>query len=286
VANLDSQIAFYREVLGLQIRSQDPSSATLGAGKEILLSLTASPGAVRPRGTTGLYHFAVLLPTRKELARVLARLYSMHYRHYPTDHVLTETTYLSDPEGNGIEIYVDTPERGSWGIFGGTFGARTADGRLTSGRDPLDVEGLLRELEPGDRLEDGLPPDTRIGHIHLHVSRIDEALHFYHDVLGFDTMMVLAEAGAAFVSAGGYHHHIGLNTWLGEGAPPAPRGALGLDYYTVVVPEESDVARIHARLQEAGIQAHRSDDGLFTRDPSQNAVWLTSRPEAVPSDIP
>jgi catechol 2,3-dioxygenase len=283
VADLDSQIGFYQAVLGLRMHRREANGATMGVGQEDLLRLVASPGATRRRGTTGLYHFAVLLPSRKELARALARLFSLRYRNYPTDHVMTETTYLSDPEGNGIELYADTPERGTWGMFGGTFGARTAGGRITSGRDPLDVDSLLRLLSSDDRLDDPMPAETRIGHIHLHVAHIGDAVDFYHGLLGFDTTMALPEMGMAFVSAGGYHHHIGLNTWLGEGAPPAPRGAQGLGYFTVVLPEARELERIAERLASAQVEVQPMESGLFVRDPSDNGVWLTARPEIPPA---
>ncbi|HET7010931.1 MAG TPA: VOC family protein [Anaerolineales bacterium] len=282
VANLERQLRFYQEVLGLRLHRRVGPTAAVGAGGEDLLRLTENPNAPRLRGATGLYHFAVLVPDRKELARVLARLYSSGYRHHPTDHVMTETTYLSDPEGNGIEIYADTPERGTWGVFNGTFGARTSDGAITSGRDPLDVESLLSLLGAEDRIDVPMPAQTKIGHVHLHVSRLAPAVRFYHEVVGFQVMSSLPEAGAAFVSAGGYHHHLGLNTWLGEGAPTPPPGVLGLLYYTIVVPTRGELDRIGDRLDRAGDSLLRSDDGLLVRDPSSNRVWITDRADSSP----
>jgi catechol 2,3-dioxygenase len=280
VADLDRQSTFYQDVLGLKLLRRDGPMVSLGAGGEDLVRLIEDRAAPRARGTTGLYHFAVLVPDRKELARRLARLYALRYTHYPTDHVMTETTYLSDPEGNGIEIYVDTPERGTWGVYNGTFAARAADGTLRSGRDPLDVEALLALLAPEDRLDGPLPEATKIGHIHLHVADLEHAVRFYHDVLGFDIMTSLPAGGAAFVSAGGYHHHIGLNTWLGEGAPPPPPGSLGLRYFTIVVPDRAEIDRIASRVAEAGLRFDRAEAGITVRDPSQNQLWLTHRPDS------
>jgi len=274
VADLEKQIAFYREVLGFELHWREGSAAGLGAGQEDLLRLTEQVGAPRVRGTTGLYHFAVLLPNRKELGRRLARLFSLRYPNYPTDHVMTETTYLDDPEGNGIELYVDTPEDGTFAIVDGNFIARDADGVLRSGRDPLDVEALLAELGPGDRLDEPLPRATKIGHVHLHVSDLDQAVAFYHRLLGFGDQGISSRLGAAFVSAGGYHHHIGLNTWLGPGAPPPPPDSLGLRNLTVVLPDQAELERTLERLRHAGVIAEAMDAGALIRDPSHNGVLL------------
>jgi catechol 2,3-dioxygenase len=276
VADLDRQVSFYREVLGLGAHWREPGAAGLGAGGEDLLHLVEAPGAGPARGTTGLYHYAVLVPSRGELARSLARLYARNYRHYPTDHTMTMTTYLSDPEGNGIEIYADTPERGTWGIVDGTFAARAADGSLRSGTEPLDVDGLFREVTGDLHLDAPAAPETKIGHVHLHVSDLGEALDFYHGVLGFESMMFLERGGAGFVSAGGYHHHIGFNTWAGAGAPPPPVGTTGLRHFTIVVPDREELERVMGRVRESGHAAEAQDGGFLVRDPSQNGVHLTA----------
>ena len=274
VADLEKQIAFYREVLGFELHWREGSAAGLGAGQEDLLRLTEQVGAPRVRGTTGLYHFAVLLPNRKELGRRLARLFSLRYPNYPTDHVMTETTYLDDPEGNGIELYVDTPEDGTFAIVDGNFIARDSSGELRSGRDPLDVEALLAELGPGDRLDTPLPIATKIGHVHLHVSDLDQAVAFYQRLLGFGDQGISSRLGAAFVSAGGYHHHIGLNTWLGRGAPPPPPDSLGLRHYTIMLPDQVELTRTLEHLRQAGLAGEASNEGVLIRDPSRNGVLL------------
>jgi catechol 2,3-dioxygenase len=274
VANLHRQLSFYQDLLGLRVHWQEKDSAGLGAGGEDLLHLVELEGSGAARGTTGLYHFAVLLPSRAELARSLARLYAHRYPHYPTDHTMTMTTYLSDPEGNGIELYADTPERGTWGIVDGTFAARAADGTLRSGTDPLDVEGLLRDLAADVRLDTPLLPETKVGHVHLHVADLGEALSFYHGLLGFETMMFLEASGAGFVSAGGYHHHIGFNVWAGQGAPPPPAGSTGLRYFTIVLPDAAELERVLRRVREAGVVAENAGDGFLVRDPSRNGVLL------------
>jgi catechol 2,3-dioxygenase len=240
-----------------------------------LLVLTEEPNLKRYRGVTGLYHFAVLFPNRRELARALARLFMLKYPNSPTDHIMTKTTYLDDIEGNGIELYCESPEDGTWTMANGQYITRRADGSLSDGREPLDVEALLQHLNETDRLDVPIPPETRVGHIHLHVRAIDEAVDFYHGVLGFDVMGVAGAFHMAFVSAGGYHHHIGLNTWQGVNAPPPPPDAAGLRHFTVELPTQKALEEVITRVDQAGIPANKTDDGLLLYDPSQNGVMLT-----------
>ena len=277
VADLDRQLAFYQDVLGFKLHWREDHEAGLGAGGEDLLRLTEVPDARRFPGTTGLYHFAVLFPNRRELARAIARLFSLRYRNYPTDHVMTKTTYLDDPEGQNIELYTDTPEDGIFAIRDGSLVARHTNGAISDGREPLDVEALLGQLRPEDRLDEPLPSDTRIGHVHLYVSDLDATMHFYHDLVGFDNMGLGLAFRMGMVSAGGYHHHIGFNTWVGEGAPPPPPGSLGLRYFTVVLPDRGEMQSLISRLQAAGVEIAQREDGFLLQDPSQNAVLLTTR---------
>ena len=274
VADLDRQISFYQRVIGFRLHWREAGQAGLGGGRADLLRLTEDRRARRVRGTTGLYHFAILLPSRRELARALARLFSLRYPNYPTDHVMTETTYLDDAEGNGIELYADTPERGTWSFTGDSFRVVDAHGVVRSGREPLDVERLLRELEPDDPLDQPMPEATTIGHVHLHVADLGEANRFYCDLLGFEVQGMSAGMGASFVSAGGYHHHIGLNTWVGAGAPPPPPDALGLRYFEVVLPDQADLIRLVERVRQAGLDPQETEAGWLVRDPSRNGVLL------------
>src|SRR5512145_2139205 len=200
VANLENQILFYTQVLGFKIHWRDGHRAGLGAGGADLLRLTEEPNLKRYRGATGLYHFAVLFPNRRELARAIARLFALKYENYPTDHIMTKTTYLDDPEGNGIELYAESPEDGTWSLANGEYVTRRADGSLSDGREHLDVDALLKQLNEDDRLDAPVPPETRLGHIHLHVRDIDEAVDFYHGTLGFDVMGVAKAFRMAFVS--------------------------------------------------------------------------------------
>ncbi len=276
VANLDRQVAFYQQVLGFQLHRRDGNTAALGAGGPDLLKLTEQPGFHRYRGTTGLYHFAVLFPNRRELARVVARLFALKYQNYPTDHIMTKTTYLDDPEANGIELYAESPEDGSWSLANGQYITRRADGSLSDGREPLDLEALFGNLMQDDRLDAPVPAETRVGHVHLHVRNVDEAVDFYHGLIGFDLMGVARNFRMGFVSAGGYHHHIGLNTWQGEGAPPPPADALGLGHFQVLLPDSVELQRVLDRVEAAGVKTERMDGGVLLRDPSQNGVLLSA----------
>jgi catechol 2,3-dioxygenase len=277
VSDLENQITFYQQALGFQLHWRKENEAGLGAGGPDLLRLTQEPDLKRYRGVTGLYHFAVLFPNRRELARALARLIVLKYPNYPTDHIMTKTTYLDDAEGNGIELYCESPEDGKWTLANGVYETRRADGSLSDGREPLDVDALLTHLKEDDHLDAPIPPETRMGHIHLHVRNIEEAVDFYHGVIGFDLMGIAKAFRMAFVSAGGYHHHIGLNTWQGEGAAPPPADALGLRHFAVELPDQQALDEVIARVEKAGIPANQTEDGLLLYDPSQNGVILTTK---------
>lgn len=286
VASLENQIAFYTQALGFQVHWREGNKAGLGAprgdlttGGADLLRLTEEKDLKRYRGTTGLYHFAVLFPNKKELARAMARLFAIRYENYPTDHIMTKTTYLDDPEGNGIELYAESPEDGTWSLTNGEYITRRKDGSLSNGREPLNVNELFALLSQDDNLEQGIPPETRVGHVHLHVRDVDEAVDFYHGVIGFDVMGVAKAFRMGFVSAGGYHHHLGLNTWQGEGAPPPPADAAGLRYFTIELPTQDALNQVVARIDAAGIPSNQTDDGLLVQDPSQNGVMIGLRPD-------
>ncbi|MCL4273348.1 MAG: VOC family protein [Anaerolineales bacterium] len=274
VANLENQILFYEKAMGFKLHWRKEKTAALGTGERELLRLNEAPNLKKYRGVTGLYHFAVFFPNRRELAIAMARLFALKVRNSPTDHVMTKTTYLDDPEGNGIELYAESPEDGSWTLKDGKYETRWADGRWSDGREPLDVDALFKHLKEDDKLDAPIPPETKMGHVHLHVRDIPEALDFYHGVLGFDIMGHAREFHMAFVSAGGYHHHIGFNTWQGEGAPPPPADAVGLRHFTVDFPNQPTLDEVVARVEKAGISYNQTEDGLLLYDPSQNGVVL------------
>lgn len=268
VSDLARSIAFY-EQLGFKLHRRENNTAWLGAGRGDLLVLVEDSAAERPRGTTGLYHFAVLVPSRRELAQVLMRISKRSIPvHGFADHLVSEAIYLPDPDGIGIEIYRDLP-REQW--------QTEDDGTLKMATEHLDLDGVLSALE-GDRDEVsdgwvGLHEETVIGHVHLHVPYLDEIEVFYQQVLGFDLVLRYGTA-ATFLSAGGYHHHIGCNTWAGEGAPPPPPGSIGLRWYTVCLPGEAELERVVERLRGAGVDLVAQDGGLLLRDPAGNGVLL------------
>jgi catechol 2,3-dioxygenase len=267
VSDLERSEQFYTEVLGFKPLPRRDGILTLTAdGTTPLLELKGDPGAPpRPRRTTGLYHFAVLMPSRLELARAIRRIAEARYPvQGGADHRVSEALYLADPDDNGIELYRDRP-RDTW-----TF----PNGEIHMETDSLDYEGILAELKDEAASGDGLAPDTRIGHMHLNVADLGQAEEFYHGVLGFDVMVRRAH-GALFVSAGGYHHHLGLNVWNGPGAPPPPEGAIGLRYYDIVLPDLPQLEQVMGRVQQAGIRAEEMDQGFLLQDPSQNGLLLT-----------
>ena len=281
VANLENQLAFYQQAMGFKLHWREGNKAGLGApsgdlttgGADFLL-LTEEPNLKKYRGVTGLYHVAYLFPNRRELAIAMARLFALKYPNSPTDHIMTKTTYLDDLEGNGIELYCESPEDGTWTFKDGKFESHRKDGSWSDGREPLDVEALFKHIRGDDRLDAPIPPETRIGHVHLHVRDVDEAVDFYHGVIGFDVMGVAKTFQAAFVSAGGYHHHLGLNTWQGRGAPPPPPDATGLRHFTIDLPNQQAWDEVIARVDKSGIPSNQTEDGLLLYDPSQNGVIL------------
>jgi len=275
VANLDNQIEFYTKAMGFKLHWRDGDKAGLGSGGADLLLLTEQPNMKKYRGVTGLYHVAYVFPNRHELAIAVARLFALKYPNSPTDHIMTKTTYLDDLEGNGIELYCESPEDGTWTFKDGKFESYRKDGSWSDGREALDLNELFSHLTEEDKLDVQVPPEMHIGHVHLHVSNIDEAVDFYHGMLGFDIMGISKEIGMAFVSAGGYHHHIGLNTWQGVDAPPPPPDAVGLRYFTVELPNQKAYDEVVARVDAAGIPSNETEAGLLLHDPSQNGVVLT-----------
>ena len=275
VSNLDRQVVFFQETLGFRLHWKKEGKAGLGAGGADLLQLVEVPGARRVPRTTGLYHFAVLFPDRRELARAVGRLFQREYENYPTDHVITKTTYLRDPEGQEIELYAESPEDGEMGIAEGLPFARRADGRPSDGRDPLDLDALFRELKPGDALDVPIPAGTRIGHVHLYVRNVTEAVKFYTEVIGFGDRGFAPAFKMGMVSVAGYHHHVGLNSWMGEGAPPPPPDARGLRHFSIDFPDAVSLDGAAARVRAAGVAAETLESGVFLRDPSQNGILLT-----------
>jgi catechol 2,3-dioxygenase len=264
VADLDRAREFYERVVGLRILGQEGGIARLGADGTAVIELVGVPDAPpRPRGTTGLFHLAILLPSRGELARSVRRLGEMRWPLAgASDHLVSEALYMADPEGNGIEVYRDRP-RDRW---------PHEDGRLQMGTFPLDLDSLVAEV-PVDDDTTRVAAGARIGHVHLHVADLDATEAFYAGALGFE-VTVRDYPGALFLSAGGYHHHIGANTWAGEGAPPPPPGSRGLRWFELLLPTETELEQLERRLREAGFEPERHEQRLHVADPSGNGVVL------------
>jgi len=257
VADLARSIAYYETVLGLRVHERDDATARLAPQNDdrVIVELHEKSG-VRPvprRGAIGLYHFAILLPDRPSLARFVRHLADIGAHAGMSDHFVSEAIYLQDPDGLGIEVYADRP-RSEW---------RVEDNQLAMTTIPLDVENLLAAGH-GDPWA-GAPAGTTLGHVHLYVRDIDEAARFYHDGLGFDKT-VWSYPGALFMSAGGYHHHLGTNTWA-AGAPSATEDDARLLDWEVVLPDATAVAGAAASLSGAGYAVDRDAGGLAARDP-------------------
>jgi catechol 2,3-dioxygenase len=250
VSDLERARQFYERVIGLPADSD-------------LIDLHGDRSAhALDRRATGLYHFAILVPSRADLAQALARIAEAHWPlDGASDHLVSEALYLSDPDGNGIEIYRDRP-REEWSV---------RDGQLQMATIPLDVNGLLQQASRVR--EETVAAGTRIGHVHLQVSDLGEAERFYNGVLGFD-VTVRGYPGALFVSAGGYHHHLGLNTWHSAGASPPPPGSVGLRSFDVVLPDRAALEHTLERVRAAGIEGKPLDGGTLVGDPAGNAVLL------------
>ena len=267
IASLDRSVTFYERVFGFRVIERSENVAMLGAATgNPLLALIQQDGArPQPPNTTGLYHFAILVPSRADLARAFAHLVAVRgpLTGY-SDHLVSEALYLSDPDGNGIELYRDRP-RSTW---------QWHNGQVAMATDPLDLEGLLEEGRQHSDQWRELPPQTSIGHIHLRVADLRQAEQFYHGVLGFDVTAHMP--GALFVSAGGYHHHVGLNTWQSRGAPPPPADSVGLCFFTIQLPDQAEQARVLARLQTAGWSVERQGEAIALRDPWGNGILLTA----------
>jgi catechol 2,3-dioxygenase len=268
VSDLERSLAFYERVLGLRVAERTADRATLTAHDDdaTLVELRAIPGtrSVARRARIGLYHFAILLPDRASLGRFVRHLGEIGAPAGAGDHLVSEAFYLQDPDGLGIEVYADRP-RDAW---------RRVGRQLMMATDPVDVAGLVRSA--GDAPWTGMPAGTTMGHVHLHVGDLARASAFYSEALGFDRI-VWSYPGALFLSAGGYHHHLGTNTWTGPSATTATEDEAQLLEWTIVLPSAADVDAAAASLATAGHVAERDGDDLVARDPWGTQVRVVSR---------
>ncbi len=263
VAALDHSVEWYQRVLGLRVHTHDVSASEMGDGTRTVVVLHEDPQAGPAGRHAGLYHYALLYPSRLELARAAARLIEAEAAIEGTaDHGTHEAIYLADPDGNGIELAADRP-RNQW----------PADLGYHRGPAPLDSQGLISVLEEG--LEGPVGDGLRVGHLHLHVGDVAQGLRFYRDLIGFEVQALLPSA--AFVSAGGYHHHLGFNVWRGHGVGPAPAHTAGLLHWTIELPQAADVDALRERLTRGGVDVETRDRGMIVRDPWKTAVAIVAQ---------
>jgi len=262
VSDLRRSLDYYRRAIGLGVRQQEDGRASLGGDSELLV-LHEVPGAQPAPRSTGLFHFALLVPERRDLAAWLAHAIREQVPMTGvSDHFVSEALYLRDPDGHGIEIYADRARE----VWEGQVARMTTE--------PLDLENLLGELDdPEQEPFEALPAGTVMGHVHLQVAEIPETVRFYRDVLGFDEMASYGSQ-ATFLSAGGYHHHLGANTWASAGAPPPPEGSASLRLASVVLPDSESRGEVVGRVATTGQDPEETPEGPVVRDPSGNRLLL------------
>ena len=271
--SVDVLARFYADTLGLDQAAGEAGSRCFTAGTTpILTTNPAAPHSKSAPPTTGLYHLAILVPSRLDLARVLRRLLEHDVPlQGASDHGVSEALYLADPEGNGIEIYADRAPQ-NW---------PRKDSQIEMFTRRFDFDGVMGELRADGGPWDGMPGGTRVGHVHLKVSDLGSAEAFYRDVIGFDLMLRFGDS-ASFLSTGGYHHHVGLNTWESLGRAASAPGAPGLRLVTFTVEDAARLRSIEARAAEAGVATDARDGRLVLTDPSGIQVALVIRSETAP----
>ncbi|MGV8855459.1 MAG: VOC family protein [Devosia sp.] len=271
-------LAIWQDVVGLDLIAEQGNALTLGAGGKPLIVLET--GAIRPvvPRSLGLYHVAIHVPTRADLAQLAVRALQRNIRISPTDHLVSEAIYLWDLDGNGIEITLETPWRGTLGDpdKGQTY-AVTAEGKSHSGRDPIDLDGLLAELGERPIIEPRMPAGTRIGHVHVHVNDLDMAMDFYRDVLGFAGFLLIRSFGMGDVGLNYMPHTLAFNVWSGPNAAQAIAGSAGLRWFTIVLPDAATLTAVRSRLEGARAPIEAIEQGIETRDPSGNRIRILVR---------
>jgi catechol 2,3-dioxygenase len=256
------------------LMEETPEVLVLGAGGVALVELEL--GAARPVApkTLGLYHVAIHVPARADLAQMAVRALQRQVRISPTDHLVSEAIYLWDLDGNGIEITFETPWRGSYGDPDAGYYAKTADGQPHSGREPIDMDDLLGALGPAPQLQALMPPGTRIGHVHVHVRDLQAAMRFYRDGLGFGGLFIIEQFGMGDVMLNTMPHIVAFNIWSGPNAVQPPEGVAGLRWFNIILPDVETLNAVRARLQGLGSALEDVDGVLQVRDPSGNRVRL------------
>lgn len=275
VTAIDRALSIWRDMVGLHVVEADEKIARLGIGSKVLIELEATATGPVPQRSLGLYHIAIHVPERKELARAVARQMKVGVRTLPTDHLVSEATYLWDLDGNGIELTFETPERGSYIALDDGIEIKTKDGSTHSGREPIDLEDLFAELGPDDDLMAPLPEGTRLGHVHVHVHDLFESMDFYADVLGFQRQILSTDFGMGDVRTNYEPHILAFNVWSGPSATLPPQDRAGLDRFEIVLANAGDLDGITARLEAAGHDYQRLESsGIALADPSGNPFTI------------
>ncbi|MBK8082761.1 MAG: hypothetical protein IPK28_02420 [Devosia sp.] len=272
VTSRDRALAIWRDVVGLELLSEDAEALHLGVGLTELITLELGAAhPVRDR-SLGLYHVAIHVPTRAALAQMVVRALQRRVRISPTDHLVSEAVYLWDHDNNGIEITFETPWRGHIGDGEDGFYVRTVDGTPHSGREAIDLDDLLGELGEKPVLEPAMLAGTRIGHIHLHVNDLEQAMRYYRDGIGYGGLFIMRRFGMGDLGLDYPPHAIAFNIWSGPDAAQQPPGHAGLRHFHVVVPDQATLDAVRTRLKSIGAEAADSNEGLVSRDPAGNLV--------------
>jgi catechol 2,3-dioxygenase len=269
-------LQIWRDVVGLELIAEEGNELRLGVGRKVLIVLET--GAIRPvvQRTTGLYHVAIHVPKRTDLAQFAVRALQRGVRIAPTDHLVSEAIYLWDLDGNGIEITFETPWRGTLGDPESGNYATTTEGKQHSGREPIDMDDLLGELGESPTLEASMPAGTRIGHVHVHVNDLHQAMEFYRDGIGFGGLFIIRSFGMGDVGLDYTPHTVAFNIWSGPNAAQAPAGSAGLRWFTVEVPDEQTLDDVRARLTAHHYAFGETGGGIEARDPSGNLVKIVT----------
>jgi catechol 2,3-dioxygenase len=275
VTDREKALAIWHDVVGLERIAESPAELTLGAGGKPLVVLELRATAPVVARALGLYHVAIHVPARADLAQMAVRALQRGVRIAPTDHLVSEAIYLWDLDGNGIEITFETPWRGTLGDPEQGAYAVTADGKAHSGREPIDLEGLLAELGEKPVLQPLMPAGSRIGHVHLHVRDLEEAMRFYRDGLGYGGLFIIRSFGMGDVGLGYVPHAFAFNIWAGPNASQPPVGVAGFRWAEVIVPDAQTLGEVRARLNALGAPVETIERGLETADPSGNRIRVT-----------
>lgn len=275
VTDREQALAIWRDVVGLELIEETADELRLGAGGRVLIVLEPSATGPVAQRTVGLYHVAIHVPKRSDLAQFVIRAASRGVRIAPTDHLVSEAIYLWDLDGNGIEMTFETPWRGTLGDPDSGSYATTIEGKPHSGREPIDLDDLMGELGPAPVPEVVLPPGTRIGHVHVHVNDLEASMRFYRDGLGFGGLFIIRSFGMGDVGLDYTPHAIAFNIW--SGGPQAkrpPAGIAGLRWFTVVVPDAVTLGNVRRRLTDQGVALTDVAGGIEAADPSGNRVQV------------